>query len=596
MKKHNFKKILALLIAIIMVIPAIPVVASAATIEYQTPTANTTKWPTVDDWLEDIKVVEDGKTYYEIKTKEELTYFMLVGSDTPTNLSAYGVEEADQLARDRTYRLGADIDWNKGALDKTTGEFVPESGNVIDTWTPYWQNTAWGATNVKFDLDGDGEEETTKSEYWYKGFRGTFDGNGYSINGLVIKGDTTTNKVLNGAAAFFKRVGNGAVIKNLTFKNMYVSNTDRCTAALIGVVQGDVTVENVSIDANINANLGVGGIIGRPMWDDFADKTITIKNTCVSGNINCTGGRAVGGFIGATGGHKVVMQDCVSYVNITGAGDYVSGFIGASEDALTMNNCSYLGTNSVSATYISALANAGDLKTANGSVGSYPTINETDPDSTANFPVSFTGCYFYSDTAENAATVFSTSKVDAAKWYDITVNGTKLTFSESLSSSNNAGNIAKHMTDNMFKKVTIAPGDATAIALDGVQMGKDNNARFVSYINNKTGISAVDYQVIKLNDLAAGNTSKMDTVNCANAYKTLADNYGTGELKAGENGYYVALAICRVQADTDNYTYDGSAETILVRNKIVVNEVEQYSQWMAVTFANGMIIGCAYVG
>lgn len=562
MKKHSFKKMLALLLAIIMVIPAVPVVASAddvsdTTTEYQyvTPQANTTKWPKVTAWL--ATVDPDGDKKCTISTKEELVYFMFIGAgdypDTASSADSYGRSANVAKFEGYTFTLGDDIVWNEGEL--TEYGFKPAEGNIIHTWTPYWQDTTWrGTTGAAASI-----------KYANYGFRGTFDGAGHTISGLVIQGQVEVKSSWNPrttSTALFRRTGADAAIKNISFDNMYVDGTGcRDVAALIGCPDGTVNIDKVSVTGKIVGDMNVGGLIARPHDDN--GKKITISNSCVSGTVYGIN-HVVGGFMGMTCAREVEIINSVCCATVIGD-NYVGGFIGAAEK-LTMTNCKFFGELPGKLDpYQNAFACLVDLTTA-----SWAKVNETRP--STNIAVSFNDCYFSSDS-----TIFAAEQHLDNPWYNVTY-----TYGDQAATE--------------ARSFDIAPVTTDAVDLRGIQMGtakgETTNARVISAITNTSGIKEIGYEVIKLDKYIAGESSV--PVKCEHAYKSLKTDFGLNEITAGETEgftdaqYLTALGIKGVNATT--------ATTVLIRNYIVTDDGKFFSAYMAVTFANSDIIGCVTLG
>ena len=583
MRKHNFKKILALLIALIMVIPAIPVVASADT-NYVTPEANTTKWPTVDDWLNDVKNSSTG--YYEIDSKEDLTYFMFLGSYTgssATTTDEFGRSKTSTRFNGKTFVLTQDIYWNEGTATATG--FVPDvAGTAINKWTPYWQGTASSSTDAQ-----------------YYGFRGTFDGQGHTIYGLVMDSESTALTTAY-AQGFFKKVGNGAKIQNIYFKDMYVKGT-RYVSSLIALPlgkDGTITINNVGVEAFVvGSNTAVGGLIARP---DYAatNATIKISNTTFSGYVKGTS--MVGGFIGNHGSHSVEITNCVSYAEMD-IGDQSAGFIGTVSNNVTMTNCTFLGK--------------GDFKNSSGLRGSLIVLADMNISnayaSTASEPatkhsVTLKDCYSLYDTSGE----YEVAANNKTPWYDLTIEYTgkdpvtikPYEIDVSGEQYNNPKNvlIAEAASDNI-KDFAANFTASDVVSVIGVQMGTSNNARFVASITptdtvTTETITEVGFTYIKLDKYIpqvpymknhqnqVGDVEK--TIKCGSVYKALSSQYSLDEVTAPDGGYLAALAVTGISATT--------AETMLVRAYYIDAEgTTHYSNYMAATFVNGMLVGCAYV-
>ena len=163
-----------------------------------------------------------------------------------TKADPYQIATVDQLYR-MVYERGKKGDAAAYYLLKNDIVF-----NETDEWSPDAANTngynLWNTPSV--------------------GFEGNFNGNGYTISNLYIKGNGFINEALD-----------GAVITNVRFENIYVSG-DSWVGALIGTAH-EITVSNVMIT---NSQLvrtvdwdNSGGIVGL-----ISDgKTATFSNCAV---------------------------------------------------------------------------------------------------------------------------------------------------------------------------------------------------------------------------------------------------------------------------------------------------------------------------
>ncbi len=159
-------------------------------------------------------------------------------------------------------------------------------------------------------------------------FKGTFDGQDYTISGVYMKLGKAAKK------GMFGTLGTNAAIKNFTLNSScFVGPTapDKSDfAAIAGTVTGEnVVISNVHVNALIVAgdgdNLGnVGGFVGGIS----APVTLTIENCSFGGAVNTTG-ECAGGFIGYLSHSKSE----VSILNSTFSGnveaaDLAGDFIG----------------------------------------------------------------------------------------------------------------------------------------------------------------------------------------------------------------------------------------------------------------------------
>jgi uncharacterized repeat protein (TIGR02543 family) len=228
----------------------------------------------------------NGKTYYEIDTPEKLAWFAC----KVTNKSL-STEE---------FKLTKSLDM-QGKL------FIPI---------------------------GSGTGEDT-------GFKGTFDGQGFTISNLYvntseINSDISgiTGKSKNGVTAYAQNIGLfGILSNNATVKNLILKDVQIYAAASSGTT-------GLGSDKPIS----VGSLVG---WVGATDKTVVkIENIVASGFIETSGAtNRVGGIAGNV--KHVTISNCVSSVSVTasGANTNVGGVVGAirNDGNVTLTSCAYSG-------------------------------------------------------------------------------------------------------------------------------------------------------------------------------------------------------------------------------------------------------------
>ena len=184
-------------------------------------------------------------------------------------------------------------------------------------------------------------------------FRGTFDGNGFSIKISVSSSDASA---LSGMSVFPGAAG--ATFKNLTIDGnitatggAFNSTTAENLAGFVGKPLGNLTFENCTNLANITANRTAGGIVG------FTNGYSITLIGCVNGRrgqdlgrIECNDAAidmyanysyGTGGIIGyAT--NAITIESCKNEGNIRG-GYNVGGIIGLSNTELSIYNCANSG-------------------------------------------------------------------------------------------------------------------------------------------------------------------------------------------------------------------------------------------------------------
>ena len=263
-----------------------------------------------------------------------------VESKDYTSLNGQTIDTYDEIFKDinlaelvlDTY-IGGDndsdgyyYDYNeKGILvEKNTTDSPLEftltgSGNASD---PYIVNSADELKQINLKLDkvyklNADIDLTNESKYYMVGsllnpFKGTFDGNGHSINNLTL-----TNKNVNYAGIFGYVAG---TIKNLTIDNVNVTGNNY-VGALVGYgLYSTGTVTNVKVSSSVTGINYVGGVLGN----GNTATQIIVKSTVngndhvgiISGNINSAKGVILSGSVnGTTNSYRALGQSYVAKNN-----------------------------------------------------------------------------------------------------------------------------------------------------------------------------------------------------------------------------------------------------------------------------------------
>lgn len=243
------------------------------------------------------------------------------------------------------YALGTDID---ASSTQTMGDYVdpdatPSTG---DEYYTGFEPIGECATNNCSDV---GDEA----------FLGSFDGNGYEIRNLSIKG---TSKVYNSLfVGTCLRDGSytcsdaADFIKNLKLVNVDFYHGTGKVAPLVGLA-GTTTIENISISGSLDGS-AVGGIVFDSFgtlsnvysYSDISAQSNpsggitallrggegTIKNCAYEGELNAnSAGSDIGGIVGyANGSEDMLIQNCYSTGNIiapsaSGVAGIIASFAG----------------------------------------------------------------------------------------------------------------------------------------------------------------------------------------------------------------------------------------------------------------------------
>jgi len=174
-------------------------------------------------------------------------------------------------------------------------------------------------------------------------FRGTFDGQGYSINNLYVLASSNRQY----AGLFGQITVSGVTIKNvgvnISTNGITTATSNARVGGLIGYSAGIVTIENSYITGNI-VNTGgsyagysyVGGLIG------CSTDIVTIENSYATGNITAATGGSYNGYSYAGGligysGSSVAIENSYATNNISGS-SYAGGLIGYSGSSVAIEN------------------------------------------------------------------------------------------------------------------------------------------------------------------------------------------------------------------------------------------------------------------
>ena len=204
-------------------------------------------------------------------------------------------------------------------------------------------------------------------------FKGTFDGNGYTITGLKI----TSGSYIG----LFGYVGEGATIKNVNLVGANVFGEKR-VGALIGQIKGNATVSDCTVDSTSHvtgSDSNTGGLIGEAIGNITVNLD-HLTNHAAVGNKADANRRAAGIIAQVTRGANVTISNCENRGSITTNLGYAGGIVAAKQGGseVSFKNCSNAGT--LTGKYTGSLiawlvggnrlsmTNSGDARTAIGAV------------------------------------------------------------------------------------------------------------------------------------------------------------------------------------------------------------------------------------
>ncbi len=179
------------------------------------------------------------------------------------------------------------------------------------------------AANTEFVLAGDidlgGYDNWTPIGVETSGFEATFDGNGHVVSNLHI----------NSPAGWYQGLFGWCTgkIANLKLENMNIENCYYFAGA-IGVLKSGGSITNCTVDGTASGRTHVGGITGCVSKDSSVDNCISYCD------VSCAGNDVLGAIGGITGVSYGNISSCLSTGNITGV-KTVGGIVGKNYNVVT---------------------------------------------------------------------------------------------------------------------------------------------------------------------------------------------------------------------------------------------------------------------
>lgn len=159
-------------------------------------------------------------------------------------------------------------------------------------------------------------------------FKGTFDGQGHSISGLIFVGnDGNPNAGLFASVGEENEVSDEVVIKNLGIKDSYFEGR-RKSGSLVGQSASgtNLYVSNVYSECVINSwNTDIGGLIGAFNADSGKQSLLYLVNAYHKGHVG--GGSYVGGLVGSIEDAKTFIVNAY-HSGLVQGGSTVGGLVG----------------------------------------------------------------------------------------------------------------------------------------------------------------------------------------------------------------------------------------------------------------------------
>ena len=160
-------------------------------------------------------------------------------------------------------------------------------------------------------------------------YQGTFDGNGKTITNLYINASQTSQNNMGLFGYTYQ-----STIKNLTFENANVTNTQSNTGILVGKAGYGSTLQNIKISNTCQIKGGnyTGGIAGELDGNAYN----CVNYTTVQGI------KSVGGLFGRYSRKGNSITACANYGNVTASSDMVGGLVGYYSSG-TIQDCANYG-------------------------------------------------------------------------------------------------------------------------------------------------------------------------------------------------------------------------------------------------------------
>lgn len=195
-------------------------------------------------------------------------------------------------------------------------------------------------------------------------FKGTFNGEGYTISNLYISGSWSysywglfgyisspailENIVLSGASVSSYNTVSGLVgytqgtsssstveILNCSVSGTITNNSWNPCGGLVGDADSYTTIQNCSFSGSVSGDSQTGGLVG------LINSTLSFSNNYSTGSV--TGNQYTGGFAGTVSA-AATFQGCYSTASVTPVGDYAGGFVGYLSGNAPVYNCFATGT------------------------------------------------------------------------------------------------------------------------------------------------------------------------------------------------------------------------------------------------------------
>ena len=270
------------------------------------------------------------------------------------------------------YKMKNATDWQAGgeytytvslAAAKDLGYTIESDGSYTVTSADGLMNIAklvnGGKSDINITLDTDidltGKDWTPIGTDYDNSYKGTFDGGGHTITGLIV----TTNDQFVGLFGYLNRAG---TVKNVVMEGVQITSNQIYGGSIGGVVGYSWgTIENCSVSGSVSGTKCVGGVVGAQKAGSITgcSSSATVKGTVDVGGVAgekwgsmtacyATGNVTLeidspknlsgGGLVGFNGGSSVLA--CYATGNVTSTGSstgnvHIGGFLGDNYTTVT---------------------------------------------------------------------------------------------------------------------------------------------------------------------------------------------------------------------------------------------------------------------
>ena len=184
-------------------------------------------------------------------------------------------------------------------VTKTTKDAILSGNTPVKKSVPKGYVGVWSGDDMRSIRDNPSKKyilmqdiDMTYTQWTPPAFQGTFDGNGYTIQGLHTS-DVYSDSYINRSSGLFGALF-GATVKNLTLKDVYIEPKASYGSSMIGGLAGWVersTIQNCSVTGVLDSSWSAGGLVGVTSYKNGSSNisncyaNVTIRNAPYAGGL-----------------------------------------------------------------------------------------------------------------------------------------------------------------------------------------------------------------------------------------------------------------------------------------------------------------------